>query len=198
MTCCAYLINKKTKVTESSAGTDLPLTRLSVNHPCTSQHEANLHKSTAMDDAFVQAIEYRPVSPIPQATGIPVIDLSPLARTPPSPGAVNALAAGVGAACRDWGFFLAVSHGVPDATVARAVEAGRAFFALPPERKAAVRRTEQAPLGYYDAEHTKNVRDWKEVFDVFPHEPRPHAGAADDELVFVNKWPDDGELPEFR
>ncbi|XP_008665133.1 probable 2-oxoglutarate-dependent dioxygenase At5g05600 [Zea mays] len=151
-----------------------------------------------MDDAFVQAIEYRPVSPIPQATGIPVVDLSPLARMPPSPGAMNALAAGVGAACRDWGFFLAVGHGVPDATVARAVEAGRAFFALPPERKAAVRRTEQAPLGYYDAEHTKNVRDWKEVFDVFPHEPRSLAGAADDELVFVNKWPDDSELPGFR
>jgi isopenicillin N synthase-like dioxygenase len=150
-----------------------------------------------MDDAFVQATEHRPVSPIPQATGVPVIDLSPaLAGTP---GAVDALAAQVGAACRDWGFFVAVGHGVPEATVARAVEAGRAFFALPPERKAAVRRTEQAPLGYYDAEHTKNVRDWKEVFDIFPRElPPSQAGAADDELVFVNKWPDGADLPGFR
>jgi isopenicillin N synthase-like dioxygenase len=149
-----------------------------------------------MDDAFVQATEHRPVSPIPQATGVPVIDLSPaLAGTP---GAVDALAAQVGAACRDWGFFVAVGHGVPEATVARAVEAGRAFFALPPERKAAVRRTEQAPLGYYDAEH-KNVRDWKEVFDIFPRElPPSQAGAADDELVFVNKWPDGADLPGFR
>ncbi|CAO2198850.1 unnamed protein product, partial [Urochloa humidicola] len=74
---------------------------------------------------------------------------------------------------------------------------GGAFFALPAERKAAVRRTERAPLGYYDAEHTKNVRDWREVFDIFPRElPPPPADGG--ELLFVNKWPDDGDLPGFR
>ena len=150
-----------------------------------------------MDDAYVQAPEHRPVAPVAEATGVPVIDLSPLAATPP-PGAVDALAAEVGAACRDWGFLVAVGHGVPEATAARAVEAGRAFFALPAERKAAVRRTERAPLGYYDAEHTKNVRDWKEVFDIFPRELPPPAASADGELVFVNKWPGDGDLPGFR
>ena len=87
---------------------------------------------------------------------------------------------------------------MPEAAAARAVEAGRAFFALPAERKAAVRRTERAPLGYYDAEHTKNVRDWKEVFDIFPRELPPPAASADGELVFVNKWPGDGDLPGFR
>ncbi|CAN6287514.1 unnamed protein product [Urochloa humidicola] len=151
-----------------------------------------------MDAAFVQSPEHRALAPVAEATGVPVIDLSPLAaapRPPPPPGAVDALAAEVGAACRDWGFFVAVGHGVPEAAAARAVNAGRAFFALPPARKAAVRRTERAPLGYYDAEHTKNVRDWKEVFDIFPRE----LPAADGELVFANKWPDDGgDLPEFR
>jgi isopenicillin N synthase-like dioxygenase len=150
-----------------------------------------------MDDAFVQPPEHQPLAPVPEATGVPVIDLSLLADTPPPPGAVDALAAEVGAACRDWGFFVAVGHGVPEATAARAVEAGRAFFALRPERKAAVRRTERAPLGYYDAEHTRNVRDWKEVFDIFPRE-LPPAASADSELVFVNKWPEDGDLPGFR
>ncbi|CAL4943229.1 unnamed protein product [Urochloa decumbens] len=126
-----------------------------------------------MDDAFVQAPEHRPVAPIAEATGVPVIDLSPLAAMPTPPVAtVDALVTQVGAACRDWGFFVAVGHG----------------------RKAAVRRPERAPLGYYDAEHTRNVRDWKEVFDIFPRE----LPAADGELVFVNKWPDDGDLPGFR
>ncbi|TVU46144.1 hypothetical protein EJB05_05662, partial [Eragrostis curvula] len=74
------------------------------------------------------------------------------------------------------------------------MDAGRAFFALSPERKAAVRRTEREPLGHYDAEHVRNVRDWKEVFDMFPREL---PAAADGELVFRNKWPD-GDLPEFR
>ncbi|PUZ37977.1 hypothetical protein GQ55_9G159800 [Panicum hallii var. hallii] len=131
-----------------------------------------------MDDAFVQAPEHRPVAPVSEATGVPVIDLSPLAATPPPPaGAVDALFA--------------------QATAARAAEAGRAFFALAAERKAAVRRTEPAPLGYYDAEHTKNVRDWKDVFDIFPRElPPPPAPSADGELVFVK--PGDGDLPGFK
>lgn len=146
-----------------------------------------------MDQAFVQAPEHRPKPIVTEATGIPLIDLSPLAA---SGGAVNALAAEVGAASRDWGFFVVVGHGVPAETVARATEAQRAFFALPAERKAAVRRNEAEPLGYYESEHTKNVRDWKEVYDLAPREPPPPAAVADGELVFENKWPQD--LPGFR
>ena len=144
-----------------------------------------------MDQSFVQAPEHRPKPTVTEATGIPLIDLSPLAA-----GDADALAAEVGAASREWGFFLVVGHGVPAETVARAAEAQRAFFALPAERKAAVRRSEAAPLGYYESEHTKNVRDWKEVFDLVPREPPPPAAVADGELVFANKWPQD--LPGFR
>ncbi|RLM61668.1 flavonol synthase/flavanone 3-hydroxylase-like isoform X1 [Panicum miliaceum] len=48
--------------------------------------------------------------------------------------------------------------------------------------------------GTATAEHTKNIRDWKEVFDIFPCE-LPPAPSEDGELVFVNKRPDDGDLP---
>ena len=147
-----------------------------------------------MGQAFVQAPEHRPKPTVTEATGIPLIDLSPL--TTGEAAAVDALAAEVGAASREWGFFLVVGHGVPAETVARAAEAQRAFFARPAERKAAVRRSEAAPLGYYESEHTKNVRDWKEVFDLVPREPPPPAAVADGELVFANKWPQD--LPGFR
>ncbi|KAL6905429.1 hypothetical protein ACP4OV_003030 [Aristida adscensionis] len=153
----------------------------------------------SMDQAFVQAPEHRPKPAVAEATGIPVIDLSPLAAAGgggDAAGAVEALAAEVGAASRDWGFFVAVGHGVPERVVARAAAAQRAFFALPAERKAAVRRSEAEPLGYYESEHTKNVRDWKEVLDLVPRAPPPPAAVADGELRFVNKWPQD--LPGFR
>ncbi|KAL6637270.1 hypothetical protein ACP70R_024842 [Stipagrostis hirtigluma subsp. patula] len=150
----------------------------------------------SMDQAFVQAPEHRPAPTVAEATGIPVIDLSPLVVADNDAAGVEALAAEVGAACRDWGFFVVVGHGVPEEVVARATEAQRAFFALPAESKAAVRRSEAAPLGYYESEHTKNVRDWKEVFDLVPREPPPPAAVADVEPVFQNKWP--GDLPGFR
>nr|CAB3493979.1 unnamed protein product [Digitaria exilis] len=115
----------------------------------------------SMDESFVQAPEHRSKLAVAEATGIPLIDLSPL--TSGNAAAVDALAAEVGAASREWGFFLVVGHGVPPDTVARATAAQRAFFALPAERKAALRRSEAAPVGYYESEHTKNIRDWKEV-----------------------------------
>ncbi|XP_006650308.2 probable 2-oxoglutarate-dependent dioxygenase At5g05600 [Oryza brachyantha] len=152
-----------------------------------------------MDQAFVQAPEHRPKASVAEADGIPVIDISPLFSAAAGDGGragVDALAAEVGRASRDWGFFVVVRHGVPADTVARAAEAQRAFFALPPELRAAVARSEAAPMGYYASEHTKNVRDWKEVFDLVPRQPPPPTAVADGELVFDNKWPDD--LPGFR
>ncbi|RCV41848.1 hypothetical protein SETIT_9G167500v2 [Setaria italica] len=151
----------------------------------------------SMDQSFVQAPEHRPKPTVTEATGIPLIDLSPLTGGGGGDAAaVDALAAEVGAASRDWGFFVVVGHGVPAETVARATEAQRAFFALPAERKAAVRRSEAEPLGYYESEHTKNVRDWKEVYDLVPGGLQPPIAVADGEVVFENKWPED--LPGFR
>jgi isopenicillin N synthase-like dioxygenase len=153
----------------------------------------------SMDQAFVQAPEHRPKASVAEADGIPVIDLSPLlAAGDGDADGVDALAAEVGRASRDWGFFVVVRHGVPAEAVARAAEAQRAFFALPQERRAAVARSEAAPMGYYASEHTKNVRDWKEVFDLVPRQtpPPPTTAVADGDLVFDNKWPDD--LPGFR
>uniref|UniRef100_A0A0E0LSW4 Fe2OG dioxygenase domain-containing protein n=1 Tax=Oryza punctata TaxID=4537 RepID=A0A0E0LSW4_ORYPU len=143
----------------------------------------------SMGQAFVQAPEHRAKPSVAEADGIPVIDLSPL-FTADADG-VDALAAEVGRASRDWGFFVVVRHGVPEEVVARAVEAQREFFALPPERRAAVARSEAAQMGYYASDHTKNVRDWKEAFDLVPRQPPPRSA-----VVFDNKWPDD--LPGFR
>lgn len=53
--------------------------------------------------------------------------------------------------------------------------ASRMFFGQCLEEKRKVRRDERNAMGYYDSEHTKNVRDWKEVFDC---SQRPHFGAS--------------------
>ena len=92
-----------------------------------------------MDESFVQAPEHRPKPTVTEATGIPLIDLSPLSSG--DAAAVDALAAEVGAASREWGFFVVVGHGVP-------AEAQRAFFALPAEQKAFVWRSEAELLRY--------------------------------------------------
>jgi len=91
---------------------------------------------------------------------VPVIDL---ARQSDS-----AVATTIQQACRDWGFFQVRGHGVAtqlsdDLTAMMAL-----FFAQPTADKNVIRRTADNPWGFYDAELTKNVRDWKEIFDVGP------------------------------
>ncbi|CAN6360676.1 unnamed protein product [Urochloa humidicola] len=154
------------------------------------------HMSVDMDDAFVQAPENRPKMALIEATDVPVIDISPMRML--RPGNMDALLSELSMASREWGIFMVVGHGILEGTVTRALEAGHTFFALPAEKKAAMRRTEAAPaVGYYDEEHLQNVRDWKEVFDFFPREPPP-VGKVDDDSVFKNKWPEEDDLPGFR
>lgn len=97
---------------------------------------------------------------------VPVIDASRL----PEPDALRA----IDRACRDWGFFQVVSHGIDDAAVAALQREMRAFFALPVETKRRVERSEENPWGFFDRELTKNARDRKEVFDCGPrHDTGP-------------------------
>ncbi|CAL9104700.1 unnamed protein product [Musa textilis] len=151
------------------------------------------------DPAFIQAPEHRPKPAVAEAGSIPLIDLSPLhlleQHGGPLVAELEVLVAQVEAACRDWGFFQVINHGVPPAVVERAWAASRGFFALPPEERRRVRRDEVNPLGYYEAENTKNVRDWKEVFDFVVHEPAVipspgDAGGGVDRLIELrNQWP---------
>ncbi|MEZ5595509.1 MAG: 2-oxoglutarate and iron-dependent oxygenase domain-containing protein [Pseudomonadales bacterium] len=88
-------------------------------------------------------------------------------------------------ACATWGLFQVVGHDVPQAAVDALRTQSRQFFALPMAEKQAVARTADNPWGYFDRELTKNVRDWKEIFDV-----GPAYGAA------VPQWP--AAEPAFR
>lgn len=128
---------------------------------------------------------------------VPVIDISSLLaghKGPAAQAAVDELSA----ACRDWGAFQIVGHGVPAELLARLCDEMRRFFALPPRDKQSVRRGPDNSWGYNDLELTKNVRDWKEVFDfgAVPHPELPDDHADNHTEEGINLWP--AMLPGFE
>jgi isopenicillin N synthase-like dioxygenase len=109
---------------------------------------------------------------------VPVIDIDRLSDAETQ--------AAIDHACRDWGFFQVTNHGVNTGLIGELQRAMQEFFALPQAAKKRVLRSRDNPWGYYDKELTKNVRDWKEVFDYGPG----------DGNKLVPRFPE--ELPEFR
>jgi isopenicillin N synthase-like dioxygenase len=91
---------------------------------------------------------------------IPVIDFDTLGRA--------ATRQSLDQACRDWGVFYLDGHTLDRELARRMFAAMHGFFAQPVALKQTVERTASNPWGFYDRELTKNVRDWKEIFDVGP------------------------------
>ena len=72
------------------------------------------------------------------------------------------------AACRDWGFFVLKDHDIDPTLIKAGLSATALFFQQPLEEKNKIRRSAANCWGYYDAELTKNKRDWKEILDIGP------------------------------
>lgn len=124
----------------------------------------------------MENLDQAPVATGADALAILIIDLS-------APEAADAIAA----ACRDWGFFQIVGHGV-DSSVLRAVqEEARAFFAAPKPLKRALSRSKDNPWGFFDRELTKTARDKKEIFDIGPDAGAD--GARDGPFDGATPWP---------
>jgi len=121
-----------------------------------------------------------------QMQEIPVIDLDTLGH--------SSTRQSLDRACREWGFFYLEGNTIDTRLVDRMHAAMHSFFAQPAKLKRNVERTANNPWGYYDRELTKNVRDWKEIFDVgadIPNDGLPAAKA---------QWPDEtaSSLRGFR
>ncbi len=71
-------------------------------------------------------------------------------------------------ACREWGFFELRNHPIPAGLRESMLDQMERFFALPADAKRRCERTAENHWGFYDRELTKNVQDWKELFDVGP------------------------------
>ncbi|KAK8624977.1 hypothetical protein V6N13_089861 [Hibiscus sabdariffa] len=144
-----------------------------------------------VDPVFIQDLEHRPKLTFIEAEGIPLIDLSVLN----SADAVSdgSLVSDIGDACKKWGFFQVINHGVALEKREKLEKAAREFFGQPLEERVKIRRAEVRVSGYSNAEHTKNVRDWKEVFDFTLQNPiRVPASTRPDEEQVVewhNQWP---------
>jgi isopenicillin N synthase-like dioxygenase len=93
---------------------------------------------------------------------LPIIDVSKPAR--PETRQV------IDVACRDWGMFYIVGHGIARSVIASLQEQMHSFFAQPLASKREIVRTAENPWGFYDRELTKHTPDWKQVYDFGPGE----------------------------
>jgi isopenicillin N synthase-like dioxygenase len=153
-------------------------------------------ESLDIDPAFIVSPEHRPNTKHCDFTGdqIPLIDLSPLNSTR-THTSLDSLVTQISAACRDWGFFQVINHGVSSNLIHTLHSEAAKFFSLPVQEKSKVKRNFDNPFGYYDTELTKNVRDWKEVFDFtcrgIIHLPSSSDLDSHETLALANQWPED-------
>ncbi len=127
---------------------------------------------------------------------IPVIDISGLYSS--NPAAKKAVAARIGAACDDIGFFYATNHNVAVETIDKAVAMADKFFRLPEAERLKV-KADKNNRGYRevgDVVHRNGKPSARDNFDIgFPvtaDDPEVKAGTP---LYAPNIWPD---MPGFR
>jgi isopenicillin N synthase-like dioxygenase len=111
------------------------------------------------------------------STSVPVIDIGGL-RSDHAETVIDEIAG----ACREWGFFQVVNHGISEELIGEVWRHTRLFFAQPGDTKNSILRTKENPWGYYNNELTKNKRDKKEVFDYT-------AEGRDPIYRSENRWP---------
>ena len=139
--------------------------------------------------AEIQDIDQHPVaeqtSVLEQVPIIDVADLFADSAGSAAQGAIDEMAR----ACRSWGFFQVVNHGIERAQIDAVWRQTHELFALPLAKKMQIVRSKENPWGFYNNELTKNQRDKKEVFDFTREGVDPIYGQQ-------NRWPE--SMPEFR
>lgn len=129
---------------------------------------------------------------------LPIIDLTPFGQ---SEGGLAQVAAAIGAACRDVGFFYAINHGVPRDLMEDAFAQSRRFFALPLAMKQEIAmETVGGNRGYRGLRHEALDPalgpDMKEAFNIgFDLAPDDPELLAKKPFRAQNAWP---RLPGFR
>ncbi|EPT00248.1 hypothetical protein FOMPIDRAFT_1122912 [Fomitopsis schrenkii] len=126
---------------------------------------------------------------------IPVIDLSDVTST--DPAARRRLAEEVRDACMNVGFFYVSNHGISESTIADALNATKAYFALPLEQKMELENKKTGNLkGYNPIQSSRNNplgdADMHEGFEFGwePLEASEYAGQErDGAMVGANVWP---------
>ena len=119
---------------------------------------------------------------------VPIIDVAQLFNDISGSAASDAIDQ-IEQACKTWGFFQVINHGIGSEQIEAVWKQTHGLFALPPEEKLQILRSRENPWGFYNNELTKNQRDKKEVFDFTREGVDPIYGQS-------NRWPQGRE--EFR
>lgn len=134
-----------------------------------------------------------------QPPALPVIDISRF-RDPDADR--TAFLARLRSAAHEVGFFYVTGHGVPAALRDEALAAGRAFFALPEERRLEIENLNSPQFRGYTrtgTEYTAGSADWREQIDIGPERAAVETGPDDPDylrLIGPNQWP--SALPELK
>ena len=132
---------------------------------------------------------------------VPVVDLAP-ARA--GGAAADAVAALVGSACDEVGFFQVTGHDVPPELLTELFTVTRQFFALPPDAKASVAQPAPDQVRGWSGVGSEGITysldeespaDLKEKFDIGPVDAHRRSGTDGPHLA-PNLWPD--RLPGLR
>lgn len=135
----------------------------------------------------------RTLSSLPNASQVPIIDLS---------ADESIVVPAVASAMANWGFFQVLNHGVDAGVRAEFEEQMQAFFDIPMETKRAMKRSADNARGFFDDELTKQRVDWKQALDfgVTPSHDwsLPDADPRNANLDGFNRFPPNEILPRFR
>jgi isopenicillin N synthase-like dioxygenase len=126
---------------------------------------------------------------------VPVIDVAGLAS--PDPARRQRVAAEIGRASTEVGFYYVTGHGVAPEVVESAVAASRRFFALPMEQRMRVYsgRSNRGYTPLFDSHHPDQKPDATEGFELGYESQDGTAPTIDSPVFAPNRWPD---MAEFR
>ena len=155
-----------------------------------------------MDSQTTNTTETLPATnPSNQANiqSLPIIDVSALVAEHPSEESLKLVAQAIGDACRNWGFFYIINHGVSEDLQERLESISKQFFTLPLEQKSEIliSNNDQAWHGYFplNAQTTGGKPDLKEGLyyglELAPNDPKLKLP-----LHSPNQWPT--ALPELK
>ncbi|CAG7878893.1 unnamed protein product [Brassica rapa] len=137
---------------------------------------------SSLPDRYIKPASQRPttIEEAPAATNIPIIDLEGLFSEDGSPD--EAIMAQISEACREWGFFQVLNHGVRPELMDAARENWREFFHLPVNEKETYRNSPKTYEGYGSRLGVEKgaILDWSDYY--FLHLLPLH-------LKDFNKWP---------